>query len=460
MCAALSRILATLIVVTGPVWAASAAPDDMSPAATDDTPAYDAPVPVVSDIPIANPDALKPYFEALTTEAPVRVLHVGDSHIARDTFSGDLRALIGEAQGDGARGMVPAGLVYPFFEARGVELDMSEGWEVMRARDDTAEGPFGLMNARVEAAAGADPWIALSGFEAPVDRLLIGYLRQAGGGAIQVRVGTALHAVPTAADDGRGTQGPAFAALPVPAGTQLVRLSAAGDGPVTLFSLILEADGNGAVLSNSGWPGATAEIMARWDDDLLRLELARLAPDLIIVSYGTNEGFDDALDLAAYETVLRAQLARLRTFAPGAAILLTGGPDGTRLPFYADTDAREFFEWSCTPLSDVERQNYDALIMAESESLLRWHDPPMLDALLALQRRVGADMDLAHWNWRKAMGGPCAVHDWRLGDPQWARPDHVHLTGEGYAASARALKSALNGAFVAWQQGREGSRVP
>lgn len=407
-------------------------------------------------VPISNPAGLTAFFDAKAAGPDVRILHIGDSHIARDTFSGDLRALFTADGKSGPRGMLPAGTVYPFYMARGVEMDMSDGWDVVRARNEDASGPFGLMNARVVAEAGTSPWIALSGFETPVERLLISYQRQPQGGVLQVHVDSKIHAVPTSGD-----RGFAFAALPVPSGAQIVRIAAAGDGPVALFSLALEADAGGAVLSNSGWPGATADIMARWDDDLLRMELTRLNPDLIIVGYGTNEGFDDKLDLGDYEAVLRAQLARLKRFAPGASILLTGGPDGTRLPFYADTDAREPHEWTCAPLTEAERQQYVELIAEESEALLRWHDAPQLSAVLALQKRVALDVGAAHWDWRAAMGGACSVHQWRLAeDLQLARPDHVHLTGDGYKASAKALFEALNGAFVARQGDREGRPVP
>ncbi len=401
--------------------------------------------PQTVETPISNPQALAPFFEAQAGDGPLRILHIGDSHIARDTFSGDLRSLLGDERGAGGRGMLPPGTVYAFFQARGVELDMSEGWEIFRARDEEASGPFGVMSARVTARAGTSPWIALSGIEPAAERLLIGYMRHPDGGVVQVRVDAALHAIPT-----NRAAGPAFAALAIPEGTQIIRLAAAGDGDVTLTSLVLEADRDGVTLSNAGWPGATAEIMARWDDTVLRTELGRLEPHLIIVGYGTNEGFDDALDLAAYEAVLRDQLLRLKRFAPGAALLLTGGPDGTRLPLYADTESREPDEWACAQLSDDERAEYQSLLEAKSTGLLRWHAPPQFDALLALQKRVAVDAGAAHWDWRAAMGGACSIHDWRLAEPQWAKPDHVHLTAEGYAASAAVLRKALNGAFVAW----------
>lgn len=40
-----------------------------------------------------------------------------------------------------------------------------------------------------------------------------------------------------------------------------------------------------------GLPGATARVMTRWNKSLVRDELKALMPDLIVLGYGTNEGF-------------------------------------------------------------------------------------------------------------------------------------------------------------------------
>lgn len=411
--------------------------------------------PETRDIAIENASALEPFFEAVAGGGPIRILHVGDSHIARGAFAGDLRAMLGEAFGASGRGLLPPGPIYLFHLARGLELDMSPGWELSAAIRDEDEGPFGLASGRIEAAAGSDPWVALSGIAGPADRLLIGYRRQPEGGALQINIDGNVQAVPT-----DGEAGPAFAALALPEGAQLVRVSAAGNGPVALTSLAIEADTGRVTYSSLGWPGATAEIMARWDDATLRAELARLDPDLIVIGYGTNEGFDDDLDVDAYAKTLGEQIARLKLMAPGAAVLLTGGPDGTRLPYYADTDSREPDEWRCTPLSPDERDNYAALVEAESPTLLRWHDAPNLVPVLAAQRAVALGAGAAHWDWRAAMGGPCSVHDWRLAEPPLAKPDHIHLTNDGALLTAAALHNALRGAFVAWAADREGVSVP
>lgn len=421
--------------------------------------------PATHEVAITNPEALAPWFRAVAAGGPLRVLHLGDSHLARDTFAGDLRAALAGRAGAGARGMLPPGPVYPFHMARGVELDMSPDWTVAAAMDEAAAGPFGLASARAEAEAGTDAWIALSAIEGPAARLVIGYLRQPRGGAVQVLADGAVSAFTTdtgVGDGGAGdgAAGHAFAAVPLSPNVQLVRVAAAGNGPVTLTSLALEADTGAAQVTSFGWPGATAEIMARWDDAILRAELDRLSPQLIVVSYGTNEGFDDDLETDGYAALFEAQIRRLRRLAPGAAVLVTGGPDGTRLPGFVDPDARAPDEWTCAALTPDERESYAALVDGEAAALARWHDPPNLAPVLAAQARAAAAAGAAHWDWRAAMGGACAVHGWRLAEPPFARPDHVHLTAEGYAASAAALLAALDGAFVAWTGAGEGVSVP
>ncbi|RZJ79814.1 MAG: hypothetical protein EON88_32600, partial [Brevundimonas sp.] len=57
----------------------------------------------------------------------------------------------------------------------------------------------------------------------------------------------------------------------------------------------------------------------------------QMAPvDLIILAYGTNEGFDDAFDAHAYDRLLRSEIQRIRALAPRAAILILSAPEAMR----------------------------------------------------------------------------------------------------------------------------------
>jgi len=127
-------------------------------------------------------------------------------------------------------------------------------------------------------------------------------------------------------------------------------------------------------------------------------------PDLIVLAYGTNEGFDELLDPVAYEALLRRQVDRLRAVAPGAAILILGAPEAMR------------GDGGGTCAGDPER---------------RWKAPAMLAVVRDVQHRVAVSTGVTVWDWRGRMGGDCSAHALTLGDRPLMRGDHVHFTGEG-----------------------------
>ncbi len=128
------------------------------------------------------------------------------------------------------------------------------------------------------------------------------------------------------------------------------------------------------------------------------------APDLVILAYGTNEGFNEPLDLGAYEVLMRNQIARLRTAAPGAALLVLGAPEAMR------------GEGGGTCAEDPAG---------------RWAAPVMLALVRDVQHRVAAETGVAFWDWRGRMGGHCAAHRLTLGPEPLMRGDHVHFNDAG-----------------------------
>jgi lysophospholipase L1-like esterase len=127
-------------------------------------------------------------------------------------------------------------------------------------------------------------------------------------------------------------------------------------------------------------------------------------PDLVILGYGTNEGFDDALDPGAYEALLRAQVERVRVTVPGASILILGAPEAMR------------GDGGGTCAGDPEQ---------------RWKVPAMLAVVRDVQHRVAASTGVAFWDWRGRMGGDCSAHALTLGEAPLMRGDHVHFTHAG-----------------------------
>jgi lysophospholipase L1-like esterase len=198
--------------------------------------------------------------------------------------------------------------------------------------------------------------------------------------------------------------------------------------PIDLLGWAVERHGPGIIYENHGTIGATVDILGRMTPEAVSYELAERRPALIIVAFGTNEGFDDTLDLDRYTQRFRSAIAELQRRAPQAPVLVIGTPDGNRVargcaPTRCGSDAGE-----CT-----------------------WAEPPKLGGVRDVQRRVARDAGWAYWDWFAAMGGTCSIDRMAGADPALVTPDHVHLTKAGYEGIADTLFGDLMNAYSDWK---------
>lgn len=149
--------------------------------------------------------------------------------------------------------------------------------------------------------------------------------------------------------------------------------------------------------------------------------------DLIVLEYGVNEGFEDALDPIAYERLLRSEIARLKAQAPRVALLILGAPDAMR------------GEGGGACPGDFEG---------------RWRSPTNLAVVRDIQQRVAASMRAAYWDWYGRMGGDCSAFRLTLpgpnGEDPMMRGDHVHFTQGGADWIASLLYADLMTAGRQW----------
>ena len=120
--------------------------------------------------------------------------------------------------------------------------------------------------------------------------------------------------------------------LPARARAHRVELSAPRAAGQQILGWAVERRGPGIIYENHGSIGATAALIEKLDRATVASELAERRPALLVVAFGTNEGFDESLDLARYAARFRAAVGELARVARGAAILVLGPPDGNRLP--------------------------------------------------------------------------------------------------------------------------------
>jgi lysophospholipase L1-like esterase len=371
---------------------------------------------------LCQPEALTPLFEALrATETgerdyPVHLVQFGDSHTAGDRITGKLRADLQARFGNGGRGVLPAGVPYAGYAPLQVEVTATD-W-VLTPMMLTPRAGYGALGVGLTGT-------PVPGFgTSPSLRLSFDPGSEVGSIGICGRTGSRL----SVAADGRsqvlvveGWEGwldcgtAAFA----PAAREMVLTDVSGEGPNDLF---VKTGRPGVIVSNLGIVSTTLRDLAARDDDIAVVELAFWAPQLIILAYGTNEGFDDGLDPADYERLLRGQIERMRRLSPGSALMILGAPDALRSGESGGCSA------------DGRRR-----------------PPPNLAVVRDVQRRVAAEMGVVFWDWRGRMGGDCSADRLATMTEPLMRGDRVHFTSEGADWIGGMLSADLMAAYDTWK---------
>lgn len=400
-------------------------------------------------------EPLEPFFAALDDLAAgkiknVNILQLGDSHTAGDGFSGRLRTLLQEKFGNGGRGMLPPGEPFPYYRPTDVSVT-AKGWAVSSSFVSHPQGPFGVTGFRARATQ-ASALMTLqpqsgNGFE-QVD---IEVMLQPGGGTLIARADGVEVAHASTNDSGTST---GLMRLPLKGSTKRIELSTKGDGPVDVLSWSVGRRNSGVVLDSQGIVGTTVSIIDHWDRKTLSWELASRHPALILVVYGTNEGFGDGLSATAYAADFSRELALLHQLAPWAGILVVGPPDGEHLPAGCPSASSPKVHYTCAPLSTSDLQNYSALFRVSHPKgkACRWYEPPNLEVVRTIQQQTAFTNHVGFWDWSQVMGSACGLHKWVEADPPLAARDHIHMTNAGYSRSADALFGYLMQSYGTWQK--------
>jgi lysophospholipase L1-like esterase len=387
----------------------------------------------------------------------VTIVQIGDSHTQAEHFSGRLRTLFQARFGNGGRGMLPPGQPYDYWRPYQVQAKQSGDWQVFTSnKKDHATLPFGLSGFVIRS---ADPAaaIVLEAREdsAPFAVVEVGFYRKDDGGTIDLNVdGTPVGAI--------DTRGPGYGwerrSFTLPAPGRRVELRPRGDGSIDLADWAVYGKSRGLVLASFGFSGAQVGIMERWDRKTVSTQLAALDPALIVLAFGTNEGYAPRSRLRDYEARLEERISALRQAAPNASIVLVSGPDANRIPKYCNGngngktgDSQSQSKGNvadrdtCRPLSEDEVARYDTMLATSDRALCRWHTPASYELVRKAQRNVAERTGVYFWDWFQLQGGTCGAHRWEQAG--LVLGDRVHLKREGYWHSADHLYAALMRGF-------------
>jgi lysophospholipase L1-like esterase len=412
--------------------------------------------------------ALTPFLRALEgledgkRTRPVHILQIGDSHTAADQISGALRARLQARFGEAGRGTLPPGRPYRSYSPRQVSVEQSAGWrleggfvpEERAGRRDPAApvraaGPFGLSGWRLVSTRSGATLTLKADPEARFDRMVVCALAGPDAGELRLLTDEGEHRIALAAVDPQ----PVCRTFSLSKPEDRLLITARG-GPVRLLSFATFRERPGVVLSNLGVVGAQLGDFAARDDGVMRAELQAYVPDLIVLAYGTNDGFEEHVDEAGYEASVRAQIERLHRLAPGVPVLVLGPPDADTVRRDIPRDGRHDVGFACAPLSPAELASFQALTAERSPELARWFPPPGLAVVRDAERRAAQEADAAFWDWGARMGGPCSAHRLSRLDPRLVMGDHIHFTTDGANLVADLLWKDLLDAYQKFGGGR------
>ena len=366
-----------------------------------------------SSAPLLPPTAGQPagplhrFQEALAALAdgarsePVRILWLGDSHTAADFMTHEVRRRLQRRFGNGGPGFVRVG-ISPYRHGR-VKVDRGGKWQRLprgpATETPTDDGVFGLGGMRAVPLT-PDAYVSVELYAGAVP----GETRY----DLAFRLPTAASALEVSVDGGeprRITGGPQVGSI------QHLEVKGRADGELRLarfagapelFQVVVESVGGGVVLDTVGIDGARVATPLAWDGPSWVAEVERRRPQLVVLSFGTNEVFQK-WPVERYAPQYEALVGRIRTAAADMSCLLLG-----------PTDVRD-----------------------------HGGTHPRVVEIDTLQRDTAARLGCGFISLWSLMGGQGAYVRWMSEVPPLARQDGVHLTTAGYERLGELLTQRI-----------------
>lgn len=353
---------------------------------------------------IVNATALAELFKKLDSllyknEGRVNIVHIGDSHIQADYFSGELRTQLQNTFGNAGRGFV-----FPYQIARSngpvdISINYSGAWSYNTIMKDFESVNIGASGYTLFAKDSAELWVSTVLDNRNSNSFNKLTVFQSNG------TFEPFHLKDNITVSGINHSGP------FPYSTFLLnefkdslglRARSNNGQKVELHGLVLENTQAGILYHAMGTNGSSTLQYLR--SNKYHKHIAALKADLVIISFGTNDcylpysRFCSSCTQDRFKTIIR----QIKTENPNAAILIT------------------------TPADHFYRRRYDNKNLYYLNRALH---------------KMAEDEGVAVWDLYNIMGGSRSITKWQRGG--LARGDLIHFTKEGYKLQGDLLYKAL-----------------
>ena len=356
------------------------------------------------------------------------ILQLGDSHTAADIFTGRVRERLQQAFGTGGDAYLVPGKPHLGVRSALFESDASDGWTYEALQKSDAKRRFYLsgFNAIAHHAGAALSMRSRGG--RGYDRVEVAFLKEPGGGKAEVLI----DGTPTGSIDLDGTADErATLSVRSPTGAisgfREIAVRSLSDSPVTVTGVDVGREGDGVSFLSLGFPGATVQLLQHLTTENLADDLHRMAPDFVVLAFGTNEGFNDNLDIANYTAQYEQIVRRIMEAKPGVRIVMVGPPDAARPAGVCHASG---VGQDCVSAAAAQ------IAAGPGGGQCRFPTPPKLNLVREAQRKLADRLGAIFWDWSSVMPGPCGAQTWAAASPPLMAHDYVHMTLDGYKLSA------------------------
>lgn len=346
------------------------------------------------------------FYESLARGGTVRVAHFGDSPTTADLITADVRSAMQSQFGNAGSGFVLISRPWAWYNHRGVKMD-GIGWKIEVAGvAETKDGFYGLGAGRFTGSEGAEATWTVGLLHQSAE---VAYQAGPGGGSFTFE---ADGNIVGSQDTNAAEVGPGFATFEIPLGSSSFRLRVTA-GTVQLYGVEFRRERPGVIYSSLGINGANITLLSRvYDNYHLASQLRHYRPDLVVLAYGTNEsGFPNFVDSTWGDEMKRA-VTRIRAALPDTSILLMSPMDRGELK------------------EDGTIQTIEAL-----------------PRLVAKERAIAAEMNVAFFNTYEAMGGKGTMAEWYRAQPRLVGADYIHPMPAGAKIVGELLYGALDDGY-------------
>lgn len=359
--------------------------------------------------------ALTTFYKALSRadKRKVKVLHIGDSHVQADFFTGEIRDQMQYIFGHGGRGMV-----FPYAAAgthatRDYRTWSFGVWRFARNIQSNPEFTLGISGATIyteDVQAGfrfqfrdgfiEDKDLVLKLYCDKNERVFDAQIIYPSGDTIPIQCSI---------EDGLPY---AKIVLPSPPKDFTIRLDRNSEKATYFqcYGLSIESiSGKGLLYHSVGINGAGYTAILR--QGLMPEQIREINPDLVVVDLGANDFYPKIIDQPVFEENLRNVVRVIRAVCPTVSILVTCSQD-----IY------------CRKRNVAECKRF-----------------------AAIARNIAFEMNCGFYDYYRISGGQYAMNKWY--QHQLAKPDRVHLTANGYAIKGELYVQAYLNGFLQWMRG-------